>query len=250
MNSFISWIGGKNYLKKAIAERIPPGLDRYVEVFGGAAWVLFYRDRYAVSEIYNDYNSDLTNLFRCVKHHGQELQRELQWVLNSREVFEDYRVQLHMRGMTDIQRAARFFLLLRLSYGSNGRSYGCVKKDVLNMYDYLGRVQTRLSAVIIENKDFENCIRVYDRPGTLFYLDPPYYGTERYYDVGFPLEDHKRLFECLKHIKGRFILSYNDCDYIRELYDGCKIEEISRVHNLRARYESGCEYNELLISNY
>lgn len=168
MNSFISWIGGKNYLKKIIAERIPEGVNRYVEVFGGAAWVLFYKDRYATTEVYNDYNSNLTNLFKCVKYHGNELQRELMWVLNSREVFEDYRAQIQMPGLTDIQRAARFFLLLRLSYGSNGRSYGCVKKDVLNMYDYLGRAQSRLSAVIIENKDFENCIKVYDRPTTFF----------------------------------------------------------------------------------
>jgi len=249
MNSFISWIGGKNYLKKVIAEHIPDGLDRYCEVFGGAAWVLFHRDRYAVMEIYNDYNSDLTNLFRCVKYHSPELQRELQWVLNSREVFEDYRVQAQMRGMTDIQRAARFFLLLRLSYGSNVRSYGCVKKDVLNMYEYLGRVQNRLSSVIIENKDFENCIKVYDRTGTFFYLDPPYYGTEHYY-TGFPTEDHERLYKCLQGIQGRFLLSYNDCEYIRKLYHDYKIEEPSRIHNLRARYESGCEYKELLISNY
>ncbi len=51
MNSFISWIGGKNYLKKTIAEMIPDGLDRYVEVFGGAAWVMFYRDKYATQQL-------------------------------------------------------------------------------------------------------------------------------------------------------------------------------------------------------
>jgi len=250
MNSFISWIGGKNYLKKAIAERIPEKIDRYIEVFGGAAWVLFYQDKYANMEVYNDYNSDLTNLFRCVKYHGPELQRELMWVLNSREVFEDYRAQVRLPGLTDIQRAARFFLLLRLSYGSNGRSYGCVKKDVLGMVDYLGRVQQRLSAVIIENKDFEDCIRVYDRPGTLFYLDPPYYGSERYYKVNFPKEDHDRLFRCLKDIQGRFLLSYNANEYIREIYKGFEIEEISRVHNMLARYNNGNRYQELLISNY
>lgn len=250
MNSFISWIGGKNLLKKAIAERIPDGLDRYVEVFGGAAWVLFYRDRYAVTEIYNDYNSDLTNLFRCVKYHGQELQRELNWVLNSREIFNDYREQLRMPGLTDIQRAARFFLLLRLSYGSNGRSYGCIKKDVLNMYDYLGRVQSRLTSVIIENKDFENCIKVYDRLGTFFYLDPPYYGTEKYYQVEFTEADHMRLAHSLHSIKGKYILSYNDSDTVRELYKDCVIEDVSRAHNLCQRYEGKKLYQELLIRNY
>lgn len=198
-------------------------MDRYVEVFGGAAWVLFYQDKYAPMEIYNDYNSNLTNLFRCVKYHAPELQRELMWVLNSREVFEDYRVQLQNRGLTDIQRAARFFLIIRLSYGSNGRTYGCVKKDVLNMCDYLSRVQARLSSVVIENKDFEDLIKVYDRPGTLFYLDPPYYGTEKYYQVEFAEADHIRLAQAIARIQGRFILSYNESDFIRELYNGYTI---------------------------
>lgn len=135
MNSFISWIGGKNYLKKAIAERILTGQawDRYVEVFGGAGWVLFYKDQYATTEIYNDYDSNLTNLFRCVKCHSQELQKELMWGLNSREMFNNYRSQMDTPGLTDIQRAARFFLLIKLSYGSNRRTFGCVKKDVLTM---------------------------------------------------------------------------------------------------------------------
>lgn len=251
MNSFISWIGGKNYLKKVIVERMPDDFDRYVEVFGGAAWVLFYREKHANLEIYNDYNCDLTNLFRCVKYHGQELQRELMWILNSREVFEDYRAQLQNRGLTDIQRAARFFLILRLSYGSNGRTYGCVKKDVLNMYENLSRAQARLSSVIIENKDFGDILKIYDRPGALFYLDPPYYGTEKYYQVEFSNEDHLRLAESLKALKGKFILSYNESDFIRDLYKDYTIEDVSRQHNLLARYKDGeMKYQELLIRNY
>ncbi len=202
-------------------------------------------------EVYNDYNSNLTNLFRCVKYYGQELQWELMWVLNSREVFEDYRAQLQNRGLTDIQRAARFFLLLRISYGSNGRTYGCVKKDVLNMYEYLSWVQTRLSSVIIENKDFEDLIKVYDRTGTLFYLDPPYYGTEKYYQVEFTEADHLRLAQAIGSMQGRFILSYNDSGFIRELYKDYMIEEVSRQHNLRARYKDGdMKYQELLIRNF
>lgn len=41
MNSFIAWIGGKKLLRKAIIERFPESFDRYIEVFGGAGWVLF-----------------------------------------------------------------------------------------------------------------------------------------------------------------------------------------------------------------
>lgn len=52
MKSFIAWIGGKNYLKKTITERMPEKFGRYIEVFGGAAWVLFNKDRHAEIEIY------------------------------------------------------------------------------------------------------------------------------------------------------------------------------------------------------
>jgi len=251
MNSFISWIGGKNYLKKEIVKRFPEKFGRYIEVFGGAAWVLFYKDKHASMEVYNDYNSELVNLFRCVKHHRLELQRELSFMLNSREMFQDFVEQYNTRGMTDIQRAARFFMIVKTSYGSNHRSYGCIKKDIRVMREYLDRVEERLASVIIENKDFEDLIRVYDKPDALIYLDPPYYGSERYYQARFSQEDHARLREVLDNIKGKFLLSYNGCEYIRELYRDYTVEEISRQHNYRSRYKDKDKtYNELLIRNY
>lgn len=239
MNSFIAWIGGKKYLKKEIVARFPEKFGRYIEVFGGAAWVLFHKDRHADLEVYNDYNSELVNLFRCVKYHTPELQRELSFILNSRELFEDFKAQYNTRGMTDIQKAARFFMLLKTSYGSNGRSYGCVKRDVHVMIDYLDSISERLASVVIENKDFEDLINVYDKPDALLYLDPPYYGTERYYQIQFSAEDHLRLNKVLRNVQGKFLLSYNDCKYIRELYRDCVIEEVSRQHNLASRYDGG-----------
>ena len=251
MNSFIGWIGGKNYLKKAICERMSENFERYIEVFGGAAWVLFYKDKHANMEIYNDYNSELINLFRCVKYHCPEIQRELSLLLNSRELFEDFTSQYSTRGFTDIQKAARFFFILKTSYGSKGKSYGCIKKNINVMTEYLARIQDRLHGVIIENKDFEDLIRIYDRPNAFFYLDPPYYKSEKYYQVEFLLKDHKRLLEVLKKIKGRFILSYNNCEDIKDYYKDFKIEEIKRVHNLRVRYKKEEKfYYELIIRNY
>lgn len=213
MNSFISWIGGKKLLRQEIIKRFPDNVSRYIEVFGGAAWVLLAKDRHAELEVYNDINCDLINLFRCVKHHCGELQRELSYMLNSRELFQDFKVQYNVRGMTDIQRAARFFMLIKTSYGSDRHSFGCVKKDIGVMVHYLDRIYERLDNVVIENKDFEDLIKVYDRPGSLFFLDPPYFGAEEYYKVPFDMTDHQRLCDVLKGIKGKFLLTYNDCEY-------------------------------------
>lgn len=251
MNSFIGWIGGKKLLRDKIVSLFPTKIDRYIEVCGGAAWVLFHKDKHAEFEVYNDANRELTNLFKCIKFHRPEIQRELQYMLNSREMFENFKAQYNIRGMTDIQRAARFFMLLKTSYGSNGRSYGCIKKDISVMSEYLTQIEKRLSRVIVENKDFEDLLRVYDKPDALSYLDPPYYGTERYYNAEFSVDDHLRLNKVLNGLKGKFILSYNDCGFVRELYKDFRIEEICRNHNLVGRYaDKEHNYKELIIMNY
>jgi len=251
LNSFISWIGGKKLLKRHIVDMFPENTDRYVEVFGGAAWVLFHKDKHADLEVYNDYNGELVNLFRCVKHHEQELKRELSFMLNSRELFDDFKSQYNTRGLTDIQRAAKYFMLIKTSYGSKMSSFGCVKKNINVMIEYLNEIQERLCKVVIENRDFENLISIYDRPSTLFYLDPPYYGTEKYYQVQFSQDDHERLKASLENIKGKFILSYNDHDYIKNLYKDYIIECVDRNNNLNARYsDSNIKYSELIIKNF
>ncbi len=250
MNSFIAWIGGKKLLRKEIVSRFPEdGFDRYVEVFGGAGWVLFEKEPGKELEVFNDIDSNLINLYRCVKYHCEELQKELNWMAISREQFFDSRSQLEGRGLTDIQRAARYLHIIKVSFGADRRTFGTNKKNLSGTIDYLTLVQERLKNVVIENKDFEDLIKVYDRPRALLYLDPPYHGTEKYYEGGFKLEDHLRLRESLGKVKGRFILSYNDDEFIRDLYKGFRIESISRNCGLTNKGTAG-EFNELIIRNY
>lgn len=245
MDSFIGWIGGKKALRDQIIQRFPPDVCRYIEVFGGAGWVLLRQEKHAPLEVYNDADGELVNLFRCVKFHATELQRELQWCINSREVFNDYRVGAP--GLTDIQRAARFFVLVKYSYGCDRSSYGCISKPgVANTIEGLEEIHQRLQRVVIEHKDFADLIRVYDRPDALFYCDPPYMGSEGHYEEKFTRADHVRLRDTLKSIKGHFLLSYNDCPGVRELYEGFTIEEVSREHNMAKRYGAG-RYAEVLI---
>jgi DNA adenine methylase len=122
-----------------------------------------------------------------------------------------------------------------------------------NNFPLIHEACRRLQKVVIENKDFEKLIKQYDRPESFFYCDPPYYETEDYYEgAGFTVKDHKRLADCLCGIQGKFLLSYNDCPEIRELYSrpGITIESTSRLSNIAQRYEAGKQYAELLISNY
>lgn len=246
MKSFIPWIGGKSQLAKQIVSLFPENVDRYIEVFGGGGSVLFAKDKHAPLEVYNDANGQLVNLFRCIRFHREELQKEISGYVNSREVFEDIKAQINVRGFTDIQRAAMFYVLVKLSYGADCQAYRCDKKNISP--DYLEKIEERLksgSGVVIEHKDFENLIQVYDRPGALFYCDPPYHTTEKYYDAVFLNSDHERLNACLKGMKGRFILSYNDDAYVRDLYKDFDMIAVQRQNNL-----AGGRYRELIIKNF
>lgn len=249
MNSFISWIGGKKLLRKKILEQFPSAncFDRYIEVFGGAGWILFAKDQHAKMEVYNDVNGELVNLFRVVKYHPETLQKELDWILMSREQFLNAIQETN--GLTDIQRAARFWIAIKESFGADCRSFGVRSSDMRNAIDLLRQASNRLNKVVIENVDFGQLLKTYDRPSSLFYLDPPYYEAEKYYPDRFNPEDHIRLREALGKIRGKFILSYNNCTEIKEMYSGYRIIEVVRQDNLVTKNQSR-NYKEIIIKNY
>jgi DNA adenine methylase len=203
-------------------------------------------------EVYNDINSYLVNLFKCVKYHPNAIKEELAYVLNSREFFNDFKELYKCSALTDVQRAARYFYMIKSSYSSKVTTFGAKARDITDA-EYLEKIQERLKTVVVENKSFDHLITHYDRDGALFYCDPPYYGTERYYDIGdAPFDDsqHIRLSEILRSIKGKCIVSYNDDDFVRSLYEGFNIVEVSRMNNLAARYGKNKSYKELIITNY
>lgn len=252
MNSFIGWVGGKNRLKKQIISLMPNDVERYIEVFGGAGWVLFGKEQHPKqTEIFNDIDGNLINLYKQIKYNCKELQQEIDW-LQSRELFCEYRNQIENNiPLTDLQRASRYLYLIKCSFGSTKSSFATAPKGIAKIVDKLPDYQKRLSKVVIENRDFEKLIKVYDREKALFYLDPPYVQTERYYTAySFANADHQRLNSVLKNIKGRFILSYNDCEFIRKLYKCYNIISVDRLNLLSANANNRKQFKEVIITNY
>lgn len=236
-------------------------------------------------EVYNDFDRNLANLFCCMKERTMAVIRELGFChLNSREDFiairrffenehfddkylsEELRLtkilfsppeaneltemRKRITADYDVRRAAMFLKLLRFSYSSSGKSYASQPFDIRKLFGLISQLQDRMANVVVENQDFETLIKHYDRSDAFFYLDPPYFSTEDMYEVGFGWDDHVRLRDTLKNIKGKFLLSYNDCDEIRELYNGFSMFDFSRTHSMAQRYEAGKEFKELLIGNY
>lgn len=253
----MSWIGGKKSLRELIVSLFPLYYERYIEVFGGGGWVLFHKPPGNDFEVYNDFNGLLTNLYRCVREKPNELIDALYFVLNSREDFDIVKKALARDSPTsDVIRASYFYQLIRYSYASGLTSFGSQPHDMWSNFPLIEQAHRRLSKVVVENKDFEKLIRQYDRPVSFFYADPPYFETERYYknvgEDGFKKEDHIRLRDTLMGIEGKFLLSYNDCSFIRELYDApnIQIESYTRINNIKQRYDNGAQFPEILVANY
>lgn len=249
MNSCIKWVGGKRLLRKQILAEFPEDYTRYVEVFGGAAWLLFARERDNRVEVYNDRNHNLVNLFRCIKYHGEALQEELKWCLVSREFFEDALHNYQNPDLTDIQRAARFFVLIKCSFGAKLQDFSGARVSLVNTVRNLEQFQERLKNTVIEQMDFEKLLILYDKKDTFFYLDPPYFQAEKYYRDSFSEKDHLRLKEVLVSLKGKFLLTYNDCPFIRTLYQQFPIVPMVRQNNMASCSTMG-DYLEIMIKNY
>ena len=232
MNSFVGWIGGKRLLRTTILQCFPNDVGRYIEVFGGAGWILFAKDQKSGQmEVFNDMDGNLINLYRCIKYHCEAVQSELDWLLFSREQFIDYRN------------------LIKCSFGCDHKTFATAPKSMERATEYLTKVKARLKNVVIEQKDFADLIRVYDRTEALFYLDPPYTGTELYYEVPFTSTDHQRLYDVLRNIKGRFILSYNDDPEICCMYKDFHIDKVDRNNTLSGK-SNAKQFKELIITNF
>ena len=157
---------------------------------------------------------------------------------------------------SNVRRASAFYKLIRYSYASGLTSYGSQPHDMWSNFPLIEQAHRRLAKVVIENKDFEKLIGQYDRPVSFFYCDPPYFETESYYknvgEDGFTEKDHIRLRDVLLRIDGKFLLSYNDCEFIRSLYEapGIQTEAFTRINNIKQRYDNGAQFPEILIANY
>lgn len=247
MNSIISWIGGKKLLRKQIEELIPEKPKRYVEPFGGAGWVLFYKDRWAPEEIYNDKDSRLVNLFKIAKYHPEALEKEMLLLPASREIFKELR---NSNGLTDIQRAARFFYVLKRSFAAKGESFaGSRAISQENILRSIMDISKRLDKVVIENLDYKEILKRYDKPTTFFYCDPPYRIGEQY-QVG--VMDYEELLLQLSKIKGKFLLSLDDDSkgLNRKVFKNFEIIELSRLNSINRKHIKNNLYKELLIKNY
>lgn len=248
----VPWVGGKRRLAQHILPLFPSH-ECYVEPFCGAA-ALFFMKEPAKVEVLNDVHGELVRLYRVVQHHLEEFIRQFKWSLASREMYG----WLHStppETLTDIQRAARFFYLQKLGFGGkvDGGTYGVAttskaRLNLLRLEEDLSAVHLRLHQVTIEHLDWAACVERYDRPHTLFYLDPPYHGTQGY-GVEFGLEQYDRMAELLT-MKGKALVSVNDIPAMRLAFKGLAMQRLTINYTVGASGQGRGEKGELLIANF
>jgi DNA adenine methylase len=246
-----SYIGGKHRLAKTIIE-IFPRHKTYVEAFAGGAQVLFAKEPSAV-EVLNDLDGELVNLFRVCQSHHEELVRYLRFALVSRRLF-DLLKATDPTTLTDIQRAARYFYILKNSFASLVRHpnyhWHVVQKPGFNLEklpELLENTHKRLERVQIECLPYEEILERFDRPTTLFYLDPPYW-RRKLYRHNLSENDFERLADRLKAVRGKFVLSLNDVPEVRELFADFQIQGVELHYT--SQKAPGRRYKELLITNF
>lgn len=248
----LAWLGGKRQLADRIVQRMPAH-ETYCEVFAGAAWVLFRKPPSRV-EIVNDINLDLITLYRCVKHHLAELVAQFRWMLVARDEFDVF-MRTPADTLTDIQRAARFYYLSKSAFGAKvrGPTFGIAasgqpRLNLLRLEEDLSEAHLRLARVWIEHKPYADVIKRFDRAGTLFYVDPPYWGCEGDYGAElFSRADFQCLADLLAGVRGQFILSLNDVPEVREIFRGFSIESVQTRYSINNKLGSK-RVGEVLIT--
>jgi len=255
--SVFPWPGGKGRRSDWIISRMPPH-DCYVEVFGGSAAIMYNKPP-SHNEVYNDVNDDLVQFFKMLRNRGDGL---AEWVRNvpySRSLYEDWIDDFLAGHRPDdpIERAGRFWSLRYMQFaarpdkkaGFKVRNYWNPARTFDNAKGQLQELADRFRAVTIEHRDYRKILDGYDalwsdpdEPDVLFYLDPPYIGTEHYYNDEF---DHEAFVDALAAVDGYWMCSYSELPEGLEEY-----HVLARQRRHRMTRSNASEATEHLVCNF
>ena len=249
------YIGGKRNLAArlvALIETIEH--DGYAEPFVGMGGIFLRRRSAPKVAVINDVSGDVATFFRVLQRHYAYFIDMLRFRVASRNEFERLKAT-PPECLTDLERAVRFLYLQRLAFGGrvSGRNYGVdrtqgARFNVTKLEPMLADIHERLAGVTIEQLGYGEFIRRYDRPGMLFYLDPPYWGCETDYgqDV-FGRADFEQLAAQLADIKGTFVLSINDTPGARAAFARFHLAEVATTYTVGSG--AARPARELIFSN-
>lgn len=247
----IRWPGGKSRLLDKILPRIPRHVC-YCEPFMGGLAVLLAKERSRI-EVVNDLNGDLVALYRNAQYHLPALLAEMEWTLNSRKNLFDF---ISQPGLTELQRAARWFVRNKISFGGGMTSFavgriggGGASVSQINAMEQLKKFHERMDKVSVENLPYDRCLKLYDAPTTFFFVDPPYLHARPKNYAGWNEDQMTGLRENLDGLEAGWLLTVDDSPFNRRLFKGCRIEAVqTRNGCVNHAYKPNATFGELIIS--
>jgi len=237
-----AYIGGKRRLARTVIDRINAmPHDGYAEVFVGMGGVFLRRDHRPRVEVINDFSGDVANLFRILQRHYPQFMETMKFQITSRREFERL-AACDPATLTDLERAGRFLYLQRTAFGGkvSGRNFGVDRNgsasfNIARIGPMLEEIHERLAGVTIECLPWQAFLARWDRPGMLFYLDPPYWGNEGDYGRElFSRAEFADMARALRKLRGAFVLSLNDRPEVHETFAGFTIETVDCTYSLPA----------------
>ena len=223
----------------------------YVEPFAGGCQV-FFRKSPSQVEVLNDKDEEVLNFLRICQAHPEELARNLTYFVASRRLHALLSEQ-RPSALTDIQRAARFLYLQKTTFGGRvvrqSFRFGVTKPASFRADRQAGVIAeaaTRLRNVLLECGPYQDVLRRFDRDSTFVYFDPPYIGLELY-RFNFSTADFEELTQHLALLRGKFLLSINDCALSRQLFAHFHVRNVPVPYTASRTVTT---VSELLVSNY
>lgn len=247
----LRWPGGKTRLLKSILPKIPPHVC-YCEPFAGGLAVLLSKERSPV-EVINDLNGELVALYLNVQKHLPELLRQMESVITSRQLLHLFTKQ---PGLTEIERAMRFLIRNRVSFGGNMHSFGVCKTKgggvafgrKANML-LIEALHQRLDKVVIENIPYDRCFKNYDSKETFWFCDPPYLKSKIDAYQGWTEASVRQFRRELDKLKGQWLVTLDDSKFNREIFSDCKIEPgVTSNRAVNRRTHGAQTFGELIIT--
>jgi DNA adenine methylase len=225
--------GGKTRACKILEEIVCQqfdisAFDRIISpFFGGGSFEFYMQNKYNLRIIANDKFTPLANFWRVCKTNRDELVVELEKKIDriSKTEFLEYRAQI-MEESQQLEQSVMYFIINRCSFSGATLSGGFSQDASKNRFtrSSIEKIaQLELQEFEIANQDFTDFLAQLEQsPRDLLFLDPPYYLDKRsklYGKSGDMHEGvpHEVLFRIIEN-RQNWIMTYNDCDYIRDLY--------------------------------
>ena len=225
--------GGKTRACKILEEIVAQhfdisAFDKIISpFFGGGSFEFYLQNKYQLRIIANDKFSPLANFWQTCKTHRDELVAELEKKIDriSKTEFLEYRAQI-MEEPQQLEQSVMYFIINRCSFSGATLSGGFSQDASKNRFtrSSIQKIaQLELQEFEIINQDFTDFLAQLEQsPRDLIFLDPPYYlqsGSTLYGKSGDMHEGftHEVLFRVIEN-RQNWIMTYNDCDYIRDLY--------------------------------